>query len=1029
MSLASEAIDKKTVTYFASFLAIIIGIVSFFFLGQLEDPEFTIKSAVIVTHYPGASPEEVEQEVTEKLELALQEIYQVDYLKSISRAGVSEITVEIKPSFLSREIPQIFDEIRKKIRDASTELPPGVLKPQVNDDFGEVFGFVLAVVGDGFSDAELDKYADDVKRELSLVKGAARVERWGVQTQAIYLDVFQSRLSQLGISPQTLIDTLTNQNVVVNAGGIDLDGERLRIEALGTFRSPEEIENLTIRPSVIDQLLTGSTDASEELIRLRDFAVVRRGYVEPPSKLMRFNGQRSIGLSIAVEKGGNVVHLGKALEQRLNELKAMLPVGIEFEKVAWQSDLVTESIVGFMVSLVEAVLIVLVVLWLFMGIGNAIIVGTALVMTIQATLIVMAIWKIDLQRMSLGALVIALGMMVDNAIVVADGAFVRIQQGMNKAKAAAEAAASTSLPLLGATFIAISFFYPIYGSPESTGEYCASLFQVVAISLLASWVISMTLTPLQCIALIKAPSSNDKVNTEDAYSGKFYQRFRSILATCIKFRGITLLAVSGVLVLAILNFGFVPKMFFPDSSRLQFMVDYWAPEGTRIQQTSEDLKVIERHLQEDLRVQGVAAFVGGGPPRFYLPVEPEKQYSSYGQLIVNVSSLKALGELVDELEPWAQESIPQALVRIRRYSVGPGHAYKFEARISGPGNADPKELRRLGEEGVALLKSTPLAKDARTDWRQRVKKIVTQYDQARGRWTSVTRQDMARAMQRFYDGVVVGQYREDDDLLPIILRSNEEERKNIGGLDTVQIIPLLKNEPVPLIQVADLDVDWEDPNIWRRNRRRTITVQAEPDHATLSELRAEVASTFEAIELPPGYQFEWGAEYEDTQDSQKALLPGLIPVVVIVSLLLIALFNSYRPPLAIVLVIPFAIIGITGGLLITQQPFGFMALLGGMSLAGMMIKNSIVLLDQVNAELAQGVSPYQAIINAAVSRLRPVALAAATTILGVIPLLQDVFWVSMAVVIMGGLAVGTILTMVIVPVLYATLYKIKAPTS
>jgi multidrug efflux pump subunit AcrB len=653
------------------------------------------------------------------------------------------------------------------------------------------------------------------------------------------------------------------------------------------------------------------------------------------------------------------------------------------------------------------------------------IIGSALILTILASFIFMAIIGIDLQRMSLGALIIALGMMVDNAIVVADGMVVRLQQGMLRKQAAVEAATQPAWPLLGATFVAVMAFYPIFASTEGAGEYCRTLFSVVAISLLVSWFISITVTPLLCILLVPDPAAG--AADQDPYGSKFYMRFRGFLAGVISKRWLTLGSMAALLVVAMLGFGNVSNIFFPDSSMTKFMIDVFAPEGTRIQQVAADLETAEQKLLADERVESVTAFIGAGPPRFYLPVDPESPNQSYAQLIVNVHDYRKIDELIEELEPWLEENLPDALVGTRKYGVGPSNTWKFEVRISGPAVADPATLRSLAEQGLAALRVSPLAGPVRTDWRDPVQRLEPEYSQDRGRWAMVSRDDIARATKRAFDGRSVGLYREGDALLPIVLRHTEEERTDIDSFDVLQVQPGMSTASVPLSQVVEaLKLPWEDPIIGRRDRRRTITVQANPAQgATLTELRNAVLADFEAIELPPGYKLEWGGEYEDTVKSQAALMPGMIPTAAVILLVIVVLFNAFKPPIVILLTIPFALIGITLGLLVFDVPFGFVALLGAMSLAGMMIKNAVVLLDQVNINLADGVQSYDAVIEAAVSRLRPVMLAAATTVLGVIPLLQDVFWIGLSVTLMAGLTFGSILTMVIVPVLYATVFRIN----
>ncbi len=1031
MNLTAFTIKNKKTSYFVTGLLFLAGIAAFTNLGQLEDPEFSIKTAVVITPYPGASPKEVQLEVTDLLEKAIQEIPQLDYVESDSRAGLSAIKVEIKAEFWADKLPQIWDELRRKVEDSLEKLPPGAGPPIVNDSFGDVYGHVLAITGDGFTYAELEDYADDVlRKELNTVEGVARVELWGVQDKVIYADVSETQLSQLGITEADIVATLKQQNVVVDAGSVDLQDRRIRITPTGEFQSPEDIADLAIRPSLADtliNLLQNKSIDSSELIRIRHIANVRRGYREPPSTLMRYNGVPSIGISLSNISGVNIVTMGKAVDAKLKELEQVLPIGIEVHRVHWQSDIVNTSVKGFFINLAEAVAIVLVVLALTMGWRMGVIIGTALIMTIIVTFVLMALFGIDLQRMSLGALVIALGMMVDNSIVVADGILVRLNQGMERTKAAIEAASLPSIPLLGATVIAVMAFYPIFASTESAGEYCRTLFTVVAISLLSSWLISITLTPIQCMDMLPTPEGSD--SGEDPYSGKFYLGFKNILHRAIQMRWLTIGGMIGLLLISFYGFGFVTQLFFPDSSMKKFMIDYWAPQGTRIQTVSENLKALEQKLLDDERVDDISSFVGAGPPRFYLPVEPEGNNASYAQIIVNMHDRKEIDSLIAEFTPWLADQYPDAIVPMRKYGVGPSNTWKFEYRISGPARVDPGELRSIANEGFNILEHEPLAGFYQTDWRQRTQAIEPKYNQERARWSAITRMDIANTTKRAYDGRIIGLYRERDDLIPIVMRNIEEERQNVAALDVLQLQGSLSTESLPISQVVDdiLPI-WEDPILIRRNRRPTITIQANPiPGITLPSLVRNVGEKFEAIKTPPGFTLEWGAEKEDSADSQASLIPGVIPALALMAVIIVALFNAYKPPLVILFTIPFVWIGLTWGLLISGAAFGFVALLGAMSLVGMMIKNAIVLLDQVNLNLEEGAEPYPALIDAAVSRLRPVVLAAATTVLGVIPLLQDVFWVGMAVVIMAGLTFGTILTMIMVPVFYATLFRLSAP--
>jgi len=626
-------------------------------------------------------------------------------------------------------------------------------------------------------------------------------------------------------------------------------------------------------------------------------------------------------------------------------------------------------------------------------------------------------------------LVVALGMMVDNAIVVADGMSVRLQKGMDRTQAAIESAQVPAMPLLGATIIAVMAFYPIFASVEDAGEYCRTLFSVVGLSLLASWAISMTVTPLQCIAMLPDPKPGQA--DADPYGSGFYRVFQGLLEKAMRFRWLTMGVLVLMLAVSAMGFGQLKQQFFPFSSMTKFMVDVWYPEGTRIQDVAAEVQGIEARLLGDERVEAVTAFIGQGPPRFYLPVDPEDMNPSYAQLIVNVHDYRVVDTMMAELNPWLAEHYPDAQIPVRKYAVGPADTWKFEVRISGPAEADPAVLRRLGDEGMALVAASPLAAAVRSDWRQRTAKVVPEYNQERARWANVSREDLANSTKRAFDGRTIGLYRERDDLIPIIMRHSEAERANVGGLDSLQVQGGLATETVPLGQVTDgVPLAWEDPRIWRRDRRRTITVQTNPiDGVTLPSLRDSVLTEFQQFEdrLPDGYTMEWGGEFESTVDAQASLMPGMVPAAAVIMLIIVALFNAFRPLLVILLTIPFALIGIIIGLLPTGTPFGFLALLGAMSLAGMMIKNAIVLLDQVNIEIAEGSAPYDAVIQAALSRLRPVVLAAATTVLGVVPLLQDIFWVGMAITIMAGLTFGTILTMIVVPTLYSILYKLKKP--
>jgi multidrug efflux pump subunit AcrB len=1040
MSLPEIAIQRSKLTNFIVALILIGGTLTYFKLGRLEDPNFTVKTGVIFTVYPGASANEVELEVTDKIEKAIQELPQLDNLYSLSKPGLSIIKVDIKQSFSAKTLPQVWDEMRKKIRDIKQQLPASVLAPEIMDDFSFVYGFVLGITGEGYSPAELEEYADQLKKELSLVPGVSRAELWGVQPKVVYLDISESKLAKLGISSEAIISTLSNQNFVVRAGSVNIPGTRLRVEVKGEFGSPQDIGELLVRRSFLDNATKalsnelqlenkGIKTPESELIRIKDVAEVKIGYLNPPINQMTLNGKPSLALSLANVEGGNIIKTGKALEHKLEELSDRFPAGIEFTKFQWQSDIVETSINEFIISLAEAILIVLVVLTLAMGWRMGVIIGSGLILTILATFIAMSLMGIELHRVSLGALVVALGMMVDNSIVVADGVIVRLTKGVSPKKAAIESASIPTWPLLGATIIASMAFYPVFSAQSDAGEYSKSLFTVVGVSMIISWFLSITVTPLHCLSILKAPKKNSE-NSEnsDQYDSFFFRAFKNLLALAIRKRFLTIFGSTLLLIWAAYSFKDIPRQFFPNSTRAQFIIDFWAPEGTPIQTVAQDLKDIEEKLLADPRTADIGSFIGSGGPRFYLPVDPEFPYQSYAQTIVNTPSFAEVDPLSKETEAWLNKKYPHILTRVRKYAVGTGDTWPFELRITGPANASRKVLRECADQVQTILHKTPLAKHVRVDMRQQVQKVVIDYSQERARWLGISRHNIAAATLRGHDGLPIGIYRELDDTYPIIARSSKQEREGAANsIDLLQVQPSLSTQTVPLAEVVDkINLEWEDPILARWNRRPQIAIQAQPNGVTFPALRAEVIEEINSIKLPPGYQFEWDGEYKSTNDAQISLIPGLAPTLVIILLIIVGLFNSYKAPIIMFCAIPYALIGISAILVPTQTPFGFIALLGAMSLVGMMIKNSIVLLDEINLNINLGQAEYMAVFNAAVSRLRPVVLAALTTVLGVVPLLQDVFWVSMAMTIMAGLTVGTAVTMIIVPVFYCTLNKVKA---
>jgi multidrug efflux pump subunit AcrB len=737
--------------------------------------------------------------------------------------------------------------------------------------------------------------------------------------------------------------------------------------------------------------------------------------------MIRYDGKVAIGIGISTVAGGNVVTMGEALRKRLIELQEQIPLGIQMGIVSLQSEAVAKAISGFVNSLYQAVAIVIVVLLIFMGLRSGLLIGFILMITICGSFIFLDSMEVALERISLGALIIALGMLVDNAIVIVDGVLIKLQKGIDARQAASEVVKQSAIPLLGATIIAILAFAAIGTSDDSTGEFCRSLFQVVMVSLLLSWVTAVTVTPLLCVMFLKAPKSGAAAT--DPYGGSFYLVYKRLLRSCIRLRWLSLGVVIGIFIAALWGFGYVDQSFFPQSTRPQFMVDIWLPQGTHIEDTKNTVEKIEKYLQEQEGITHVTSLIGQGGLRFLLTYTPEKLNSAYAQLLVDVDDSSKIDVLMPAVDAYLAEHFPDVLCYASKFQLGPGSVGKIQARLSGP-NVDV--LRNLAKQTKAIMHADPNAKSIRTDWRQRVKLLSPQVAEEQANLNGIQRPDIALSLLYGFEGVKVGVYRERDLLIPIIARAPEDERGDVQTIRHLQIWSPAAQKMIPVRQVvSEFKTTFEDEIIIRRDRKRTITVFCDPQTGPASVLFNRLRPRIEAIELPPDYALEWGGEYEDSANAQGPLLASIPVFVLIMLLVTIALFNSLRQPLVIWLCVPLALIGVTVGLLMTDQPFGFMALLGFLSLMGMLIKNAIVLVDQINLEISGGKPLLPAIVDSGVSRLRPVAMAALTTALGMIPLLLDAFFVAMAVTIIAGLLFATVLTMVVVPVLYATFYRVK----
>lgn len=997
-------------------LLLIGGSVSYFDLGQLEDPEFTLKKAMVITMYPGASPQQVEEEVTFPIENAIQQLPYVDYVTSISSNGKSQITVEMKSTYRKEQLRQIWDEMRRKINDLSPSLPTGVYPSIILDDFADVYGVMYSVTGDGYSYDELKDYVDYLKRELVLVKGVSKVTVAGEQQAQVMVEISTRKLAQLGIAPSHIFQLLQSQNTVSNAGKIRVGDESIRFHPTGEFKNVKELETLLI-----------SKTGASELIYLGDVAKVHREYAEVPSNIIRYNNEQALLIGVSFTSGVNVVDIGKHIDEHLASLEYQRPHGIDISSVYNQPKEVEKSVDGFIISLVEAIAIVIVVLLLFMGLKSGILIGGILLLTVLGTFIFMKLFAIDLQRISLGALIIALGMLVDNAIVVTEGILINLKRGQTKLKAAVNIVEQTKWPLLGATVIAVTAFAPIGLSSDASGEFAGSLFWVLFISLLLSWITAITLTPFFANLMFKETQfkgENDQED-EDPYKGFIFNGYKAVLDFSLHFRKTTLILMVVLLCTAVVGFGSVKQSFFPASNTPMFYVDYWQAQGSDVRSTLEGVKQLEAFLQKEELVEEITSTTGQGAPRFMLTYAPEKSYPAYGQLIVRVADREAVATIMQKVRDYSNQYALSAQLKIKPMEIGPSTDAKIEARFSGP---DPVILRQLAAKAEELIGNDDGAYNIRNDWRARTKMIRPQFNEQKARRLGISKSDLDDILLTSLSGKQVGVYRDGTQLLPIVARSPANERLNVESVHDLQIYSPVLGVFVPVTQVVDeFIVQWEDSLIMRRDRKRTITVMA--DHNVLGDetpakLFARIRGPIENMELPRGYQLEWGGEFESSSKAQKAIFGSLPLGYLAMFAVTVLLFNSVKQPLVIWATVPLAIIGVSAGLLIMNTPFSFMGLLGLLSLSGMLIKNGIVLVDQINLELREGKSPYEAVFDSGVSRVRPVAMAAITTILGMIPLLFDVFFQSMAVTIMFGLGFATILTLIVVPVLYTVIFRI-----
>ncbi|UPW19679.1 efflux RND transporter permease subunit [Agarivorans sp. TSD2052] len=1005
MNLAEFAIRQRTFVCFFTVLCIIAGIGSYIGLGKLEDPSFTVKSAVVVTLYPGASAQEVEQQVTDKIETRLQEMGAVWKLRSLSRPGSSMIFVDLKENTASEELPQQWDLLRRKVNDVKLDLPATAQISIVQDEFSEVYGMLFAVYGEGVEPAELKQQAKELQRRLKAVDGIKKVELHGLPQQIVTIDLPNERLAENNLSSLQVFNQLTTQNMVLDSGSFKVGEERIRVSQNGTFSNVNDIKNLLIK--------TGVANVGSGLIRLGDIADIYLDYQTPALSQSRFNGQPAVTIAVSPVDGINVVALGDTLKQVLNDYTSELPIGSEIGTIAFQPDEVKKSINNFVSNLVESIVIVVAVLWIFMGLRSAAIVGSSLLVTLLITLIYMLLAGIDLQRVSVGSFILALGMLVDNAIVITDMFKAKLAQGIDRFQAATSSVKETAVPLLAATVIAIAGATPVLLSQTDAAEFAGSVFQILCSSLLLSWLIAMTLTPLMCWTFIKV----DPTQTEQAES-KLVKMSRRVLTWVVAkpFSAIALV-IPALLVTALI----VPKIainFMPGSDRPIVFLDYWLPNGGQTEIVSRDMLAIEKWLLEQPEVTSISSYIGASAPRFSVTVEPEPYDSSYGQILINTRDFESIDSLVERGDRWLMQQYPNAEPRFRNLKLATKDKFALEARFSGP---DPKVLQQLSEQAQAIYNAHPNTKYVRDDWRQTSKQLVPLMNQDKMRRAGINRSDVALAIQRASSGVVVGALRQGDETLPIKLQSTNTD---IAHLNNLPVRSLLGLHSVPLSQVIDgFETREEQSLIWRRNRVPIITAQAAVFGATPSDVRKEIAEQILAIELPHGYSFEWGGEYYDEKRALDDTISQIPKAVIIMVIIMVALFNGLKQPAIILVTLPLASIGCAWTLFLFDKPFGFMGLTGAVALSGMIIKNGIVLIDQIELERKQGRSINDAIIESTINRTMAISMGALTTVLGMVPLLTDRLFDQMAAIIIGGLVVATFLSLVIMPAWYRIFYR------
>ena len=1030
--------NRKLVSFFVAIL-VLGGIISYYIMPKLEDPAIKVKQAMVVTTYPGASAHEVELEVTDRLEKAIREMSGIDNVQSQSMNDLSLITVELETTVKDEDVEQYWDILRRKVSNAALSLPSTASTPIVRDDFGDVYGMFYALTADGLSDQEMSDYAELVKRNVADIDGVSRVEIYGQRRECIYIEMRQDKMANLGVMPVEVIQTLNNQNRTTYSGYYDNGTHRVRVTVDDRFKHVDDIANMIVQ---------GHDD---EQLRIRDVARVYKGYVDPTRNEMKRDGERALGISIAGVADKDIVKVGKQVEKTIAELRKTMPVGVKFEKVINQSERVETALNTFLVNLLESVFIVVVVLIFTMGFKSGVIIGLSLLTIVLGSLLVLKGFDGTLQRVSLGAFILAMGMLVDNAIVIIDGILIDMKQGRSRMEALTGIGRRTAMPLLGATLIAILAFWPIFLSPDTAGVYVRDLFIVIAVSLMLSWILALVHVPIMADRMLKAPKKTDGKGDEDLYKGWSYTVLEKIMKFGLRFRFIMVLLAAGFVLLSVWGYKFLNQAFFPDMEYDQLYMEYKLPEGTNSTQVAQDLAEIEDYLKTRKEVKHITTSIGGTPSRYNLVRSIATPSLSYGELIIDFETPKALVDNIDDIQQELNKRYPDAYIKLKRYNLM-FKKYPIEVCFSGP---DPSVLHRLSDSAMAIIAASDKVYLPTSDWEPKVPVLTVNYDQPSARTTGLSRGDVATSVLAYTGGIPIATFYDGIHSESIVLKCTDAQGNDIDRIDNVRVFGMLpninsllnrstmqklltgyfnKNDIIeqitmttPLKQVAkDVELKWEEPVVMRYNGQRQQRVQCSPYPGVGTEAaRKDIAAEISKIKLPLGYSLSWQGEKMASDRSMKYLFNGFPLAIIIIIMILIMLFKDYKKPAIIFCCIPLIFVGVIPAVLITGKPFGFVAIVGVLGLIGMMVKNGIVLMDEINLQISEGVEPRVALLNSSKSRLRPVMMASLTTILGMIPLIPDAMFGSLAVTIMGGLFVGTLITLIFIPIFYAMFFKIK----